>query len=506
MNALECMQSDLPVVKCKDGRYQEMEFDEVLRFAEQKEPAAMYEAACRYKDGRDGAQTDVQKAFDLFSEILNYEKNVPALFWMGCLCRFGDLGEDREAECVSYFEAAIDLGDPDAAVELGLLYEFGDYVEQNLERAFHLYRQAYQGGQQEAAYFLGRMYYFGRGTQENEVEAFRLLKEASENGFREANRLLGSLYGYGVEGYLEVNIDLAMKYLSDVPESDEVDAWYAKGCIYASHKDTAAAREWLVKAAETGHEDAVEMLSRIPGAEEDIQKLAEDGKNPFAMLQYTSAIVGKPEKGGPQKASEIMEKAVRLFPDFIPAREKYARVLLLHGYTMFQIGSFESAVPELTKCLEQLDILRRNGVEESVIREMEPIASMYCGEAAFYLKKNQLALEMFAKTDPREFPYATVLTAMLHRRERESYKQFFAKDLEEMKRAISSDKWRSNYEKASLYSMLSLIYAYGEPGVAPNVEYAYECILKCAELDRSLAEPELRKYRKNFWGKITYRP
>ena len=74
MTVLECMQSDLPVVKCKDGRYREMEFDEVLRFAEQKEPAAMYEVACRYKDGSDGAQKDAQKAFALFSEILNYEK------------------------------------------------------------------------------------------------------------------------------------------------------------------------------------------------------------------------------------------------------------------------------------------------------------------------------------------------------------------------------------------------------------------------------------------------
>ncbi len=213
MTVLECMQSDLPVVKCKDGRYREMEFDEVLRFAEQKEPAAMYEVACRYKDGSDGAQKDAQKAFALFSEILNYEKNVPALFWIGFLYMLGDLGEDREAECVPYFEAAKDLGDPDAALELGLLYEFGDYVGQDLEQAFHLYLQAYQGGQQEAAYFLGRMYYLGRGTQENEVEAFRLLKEASENGFKKANRLLGSLYGYGVEGYLEVNIDLAMQSL-----------------------------------------------------------------------------------------------------------------------------------------------------------------------------------------------------------------------------------------------------------------------------------------------------
>ncbi len=284
-----------------------------------------------------------------------------------------------------------------------------------------------------------------------------------------------------------------------------MEAWYAKGCIYAFHKETEAAREWLVKAAEAGHEDAVGVLSEIPGAEEDIQKLAEDGKNPFAMLQYASEIVAKPEKGGPQKASAVMERAVQLFPDFIPAREKYARILLLDGYSLFQIGACEHAITELTKCLEQLDILRRNGGDESVVREMEPDVCMYCGEAAFYLNKNQLALEMLAKTDPQKFPYATVLTAMLHRQEGGSYTQFFAKDIEEMKRVISSDKWRNNFEKASLYSMLSLIYSSGA-GVAPNIEYAYECILKCAELDPSLAESELRRYRKNFWGKITYRP
>lgn len=56
-----------------------------------------------------------------------------------------------------------------------------------------------------------------------------LFQEALKYGDNSANYYIGTIYGIGIKGYLEPNIDQALKYLSEVPEDFIVRAETTKG-------------------------------------------------------------------------------------------------------------------------------------------------------------------------------------------------------------------------------------------------------------------------------------
>jgi tetratricopeptide (TPR) repeat protein len=287
------------------------------------------------------------------------------------------------------------------------------------------------------------------------------------------------MYGYGIEGVVEKNIDMAMEYLSDVSKEFEVDAWYAKGNIYLSEGNIDEAKKWITKASE-------------------------EGNKPDAMIQHAKLLLS--EKDGINKAAEIITRAEQLYPGNLDVKKMYARIMLIMGDIQHKIGIDDDALTTLRRCVEAVDVLKRNNYKLDEIRKIEIDACMDCGEVACGKNEDELALTMLARTDLQKYPYAAVLIVLIHIDSPYKYSKNVNDDIAMINRAIGTNNWRNDVEKATAYYVLSIIYAHGTPNILPaNVNYAYECIQKCAEIDYQLAESELKKYTKGFLGKITYK-
>lgn len=573
MNKEMLLNNKLPIVTEYDDRYENADIMEVLRQAENNDPAAIYELAYRARKGEGGVKKNIHKSMELYKKVLEFQRNICAMYRLGRSYRLGEMGEENKAECVCYFEAATELGDPDSAVQLGLLYEFGDFVDKDYdkafelysmavkggrkdayfymgeiyryknrigeavqcynlamengnlsaalplgwfyeqgigvekceEKAFELYQQAYEDGNPDSIFYLGRMHYLGKGTEENDAMAFCLLKEASEQGYKIANCFLGSLYAAGIEGVIEKNSDVALEYLSDVTEDYESDAWYIKGRIYLSENNMDEARKWFSKAAEAGNEEAAEILEKMPEQGKSIEELAEDGSDPYAMIRYTGMVLSDKEKGGISKAVDIITRAVELFPDNLDVKEMYARIMGIEGHILSQIGADEDSAVSLKKCLDTIDILKYHNFNPEAVRKIEVGACMTYGELANRNDMDDLALEMLERTDWKKYPYAAVLAAIIHCRDVDRYSREIEKDIRFLCQAVQEDNWRNENERSKAYYMISITYAYGIATITKNINYAYECIQKCAEIDYSMAEEELKKYSVSFFGKITYK-
>lgn len=574
MNKSDLANSGLPLVTEYNDLYENASLEEVLRQADNNDPVAIYELAYRYRCGDGGAEKDIPKSVELYKKVLEYQRNRCAMYRLGYMYLTGAMGEENEANCLTYFEAALELGDPDSAVQLGTLYEFGDFVELDYDKAlelyqfaidsgrkdayfnigeiyryknmidealkcynialendnlsaalplgwfyeggigvekdekkaFELYKQAYEDGDSDSAYYLARMYYFGRGTEGSDAKAFSLLKEASEQGNKNANYFLGSLYSWGIEGLVEKNIDIAMEYLSNVSEELEVKAWYMKGQIYLSESNIEEAKKWFTKAAEGGEDAATQIIEQLSTPRKSLQELAEEGSNPDVMIKFAGMVLSDTEKGGIHKALEIIAKADRLYPDNLDVKEMYARIMLIHGHVENKIGAYDDSFTTLKQCVATIDVLKRNNYKPEVVRDIEIDACMEYGEMAARKHEDELTLRMLVRTDFQKYPYAAVLIALTHLENPYKYAQSVHDDIAIINRAIDTNNWRNDTERAAAYFVLSIIYAHGTPNILPaNVNYAYECIQKCAEIDYPMAENELKKYAKGFLGKITYR-
>lgn len=449
MNKNDLVNSGLPLVTEYNDLYENSSLEEVLKQADNNDPVALYELAYRYRCGDGGAEKDIPKSVELYKKVLEYQRNRCAMYRLGYMYREGAMGEENEKNCLTYFEAALELGDPGSAVQLGILYEYGNFVEQDYDKAlelyqfaidsgrkdayfnigeiyryknmiekafecynialendnlsaalplgwfyedgigvekdekkaFEYYKQAYEDGNPDSTYYLARMYYLGRGTEESDAKAFPLLKEASEQGNKNANCFLGAMYGWGVEGVVEKNIDIAMDYLSNVSEEFEVNAWYTKGRIYLSENNIEEAKKWLAKASEGGQEEARQILEQLSVPRKSLQELAEEGSDPNAMIKFAGMVLSDTEKGGIHKALEIITKAEQLYPNNLDVKEMYARIMFIHGHIENKIGAYDDSFTTLKQCVATVDVLKRNNYKPEVVRDIEIDACMEIGRA-----------------------------------------------------------------------------------------------------------------------------
>lgn len=449
----------------------------------------------------DCVEENYDKALELYNFAIEKGRK-DAYYNAGEIYRYRDM-MPQAIEC---YNMALANGQYAAALPLGWLYEDGEYVEKDDKKAFELYLQAYEDGNPDSSYYLGRMYYLGRGTEESDAKAFPLLKEASEQGNEDANCFLGSMYGWGVKGVVEKNIDKAMEYLSNVSDLFEVNAWYTKGRIYLSENNTEEAKKWLAQAAEAGHKEALEILEQIDASRKTLEEIAEEGRDPYAMIKFAGTVMSDTDGGGIHKALEIISKAEQLYPDNLDVKEMYARLMFIHGHIENKIGAYDDSFMTLKKCVAAIDVLKGNNYKPDVVREIEIDACMECGEMASRKNEYELTLKMLERTDFHKYPYAAVLKAITHFEHAAQFGACISNDISEIHSVLGNSNWRAAFEEASAYYVLSVIYAYGVQGyVAVNVPYAYECIQKCASIDNELAESELKKYSKGLFGKITYR-
>ena len=124
------LNSELPIVTKYDEKYQKEEKIVLDNKIANGDINALFELARRYQYGYGDIEKNVVKAVGLYKEILKYQRNVGAMYQLGYLYAYCEkqLGEENRIKSVDYFEAAMELGNPDAAVQLGILYESGDLV------------------------------------------------------------------------------------------------------------------------------------------------------------------------------------------------------------------------------------------------------------------------------------------------------------------------------------------------------------------------------------------
>ena len=97
--------SKLPLVLEYDEIYDKVKTSDLEELCKQGIPSVIGELASRYRIGVDGVEKDFYKAFTLYQEVMKYQRNAWALRWMGEICEEGGLGEEKESDCIEYYEA-----------------------------------------------------------------------------------------------------------------------------------------------------------------------------------------------------------------------------------------------------------------------------------------------------------------------------------------------------------------------------------------------------------------
>lgn len=520
---------DMPVIKEYDDRYDQASWDEVNLKCAEGDPYALYEKANRFRIGK-GVEADKTQALYYYGLVLHKQKNTCALYYGGII-----LNEDFHSDyCVKYFQMGSELGDYDCSYELGNLYRYGEFVEKNPETAIQYFQLSVQQGEPKnytaagevcndlqdyqrsmqfftlaaqadepyAYYYIGRLYYYGDGVQEDDTKAFSYLKQASEKGINDGNVLLATLYGFGLGTTKDVN--KALKLLEDVPDEDISDAYLTKGKIFNSEGNSQEGQKWLQKSAQMGNDVAQRLLSEGAGKKEEEQ--ANEVIDPESVIRSYEDLVAKNEL---RKASSLIFRARKVFPDNLDIRERCAKLLEIVGAYHNAIGDAERAIEVLSDCLSEIEFLRSNNRDTDKLRKLEESACYFYGLAAFKTDKCDLAFEMFSKVDQKRYLYKTVIKMLIRMSNSEYYDGLLLANDAKFLRDSMDSFLRENHtpqEQAIAYSVLADIYSKGIPNhLHADVKYAYSCIQKCAEIDPELAKPEIARYSKNLFGIVTYK-
>jgi len=207
-----------------------------------------------YLYGLNRKKINMEKAYDIISDVPNSESNAIINFWKG---RFTDPGfvrfkssrvEENETRAILFYRKAVELdiegmaeaGDKYAQVCLGGMYECGDGVDRNCSRALNWYRKAAEQGYALAQYNLGFLYEVGYGVDLNYITAVEWYRKAAEQGHADAQNNLGWMYESG----------------AGIDENDST------------------AVEWYCKAAEQGYAHAERNLDRLMSRTKNIRKRA----------------------------------------------------------------------------------------------------------------------------------------------------------------------------------------------------------------------------------------
>lgn len=169
-------------------------------------------------------------------------------------------------------------GQPQAMLAVGALYEQGVGVPRHFTKAFEWYGKAANAGNKEALYRVGVCYEIGVGTTADMDKALEAYTRAAALAFSPAQYKLANMYlkGYGVSKDEAKGFD----YLSKAADGGEVAAMFDMGQVlrnglFGRKAEPEKARQWYVKAAETGHAQSLlalaDMLKNGTGGKADLE-------------------------------------------------------------------------------------------------------------------------------------------------------------------------------------------------------------------------------------------
>lgn len=133
---------------------------DLLNRAASKDISAMIEVANAYL-GK-GVETDDNKAFAMFNEIVNLDPSKADVFTDIDTCWFYGYGTNIDQEKgLQYWEKARSMGSAGVYMHFGLVYRNGEAVEKNPQMAVQFFEKAIDLGNTRSMVELGDMYYYG---------------------------------------------------------------------------------------------------------------------------------------------------------------------------------------------------------------------------------------------------------------------------------------------------------------------------------------------------------
>lgn len=168
-------------------------------------------------------------------------------------------------EELQYFEAAA-MGQTWAQTRLAMIYARANNDPQRWQRAVQLLKDAAAKGDPEAFYQLGALSTAGRGVELSQVTAFEHMKRAAELGLAEGQYELASMYAEG-RGTAK-DMDAALEWGLKAARQGHLQAQFSSGRVMVDSVDPrvrAEGLEWLTKAADANHSEALLTLATAYG-------------------------------------------------------------------------------------------------------------------------------------------------------------------------------------------------------------------------------------------------
>ena len=244
-----------------------------LTLSERETDALLRAGSAAYTRG------DHAAAFSVFRQLAA-AGNALGQYNLGVYYRDG-LGVAQDYDAArSWFEAAAAQGYDDALNNLGELYDQGLGVAQDSNRARQYFEQAAAKGNPYAMYNLGVLYENGRGITRNSEQATHWFGEAAESGNNDILIALTAQYGTAVQQFVIGHEALlraglvahtrgddatAFELFSRLAAANNADGQYNLAIFYRDGLGTgasaAAAERWFERAAEYGHDGAMNNLA-----------------------------------------------------------------------------------------------------------------------------------------------------------------------------------------------------------------------------------------------------
>ena len=131
-------------------------------------------------------QTNYEKAFKLFSELVEDFDNADAKFYLAEMYYYGTyVKKDYERAFELFQDVAIlneyNFIEEDARCYVGKMFYNGEYVVENYKKAFQIFNTLVEKhNHSDATFYLGEMYYYGFYVREDRKKAFELFSKIAD--------------------------------------------------------------------------------------------------------------------------------------------------------------------------------------------------------------------------------------------------------------------------------------------------------------------------------------
>lgn len=276
------------------------------KLAEQDDPDGLYNIAQNYEYGMFGKPLDLPKALELYEKSARAghhfaQNNLGLLHRKAHEASGGSSGSLQKS--FEWLKVAAEGGFAMAQKNLAIAFANGHGVRRDDVRAASWMRKAAEQLEVEAAYMMGELYRQGRGLPADAGEAMKWYERSAEAGFPKAQYTLGMLYldGTGTKKDMQMaelwmrfaakqgnqeaknnlatmhaqrgEVEQAAEIWAELAAAGEVNAQCNLGMCFmrgmGRPRDLHEARRWLAKAADQGHQMALQALMQLSTMADD---------------------------------------------------------------------------------------------------------------------------------------------------------------------------------------------------------------------------------------------